>query len=194
MRLKFTLLMLILASVAMHAQTILLQETFQDWTPEAGVAPEPPSKSPNGVAYTITKKLADDKTQGTFSSNALIVAPTQSIGASGVAEGNGNPSKGRIVMKGARTYLELPKLPSVGVVKIIASAGTDLKEFRLQASVGNAFEDIAGTITPCEKAVTKLYTFNINIATPTTIRILPNSGSSINIWDVEVSAYVVTKK
>lgn len=194
MKLKLTLLMLILASVAMQAQTILLQETFQDWTAEAGIAPEPPSKSPTGVPYTITKRLFDGKTDGTFTSNALIVAPTQSIGAPGAAEGNGSPSKGRIVMKGTKTYLELPKLPSVGEISIKASAGTDLKEFKLQVLNGTVFEDVPNSVTPCAKEVTKVFTFNLNSASPTTLRIVPNSNSSINIWDLQVLSYKATPK
>ena len=146
----------------------------------------PPSTSPTGVEYTITKKLADSKTEGTYFSNELIVSPGQSIGASGRAEGNGSPSNGRIAIKGAKNYLQLPQLPSIGKVVIKASAGTDLKEFKLQASIGNRFVDIPETVTPCLKAVTKEYVFNLNYNQPTTIRIVPTSGSSINIWDVEI--------
>jgi hypothetical protein len=194
MKKKITLLLFCLATLIVNAQVLLLQETFQDWKSEAGIAPVPPSTSPSGVEYTFTKKLLDGKTDGTFTSNSIIVAPTQSIGTSGAAEGNGNPSRGRIAMKGAKTYLELPKLPSIGVVNIKASVGTDLKEFKLQASTGGAFEDIPGTVTACSKAVTKLYTFNFTYSTPTTLRIVPTSGSGVYIWDLEIFSYSTPKR
>lgn len=195
MKIKITLLLLCIATMIAKSQVLLLQETFQDWKAEVGIAPVPPSTSPSGVEYTFTKKLIDGQTDGTFSSNAIIVAPTQSIGTSGAAEGNGNPSKGRIVLKGAKNYLQLPQLPSVGIVNIKASAGTDLKEFKIQASSdGKLFEDVPQTVTPCSKAVIKLYTFNLTYSIPTTLRILPTSGSSVNIWDVEVFSYLLKTK
>jgi len=169
-----------------NAQELLVKENFQDWKAEMGIAPVPPSTSPTGVEYTMTKKLADGKTEGTFTSNALIVSPEQSIGASGKAEGNANPSKGRIAIKGAKNYLQLPLLPTIGKVVIKSSTGTDGKEFKLQASTGDRFEDIPETITPCLKALTKEYVFNLNYSKPTALRIVPTSGSSINIWDIEI--------
>jgi len=178
-----------------NAQIVLLQETFQDWTPEIGLAPVSPSKSPTGVEYSISKKLYDGKTEGTFTSNAIIVSPDQSIGTSGKAEGNGNPSNGRVAIKGAKNYLQLPQLPSVGIVNIKASVGTDLKEFKLQAVTdGGAFEDIDGTVSSCKKDVIKLYTFNLTYASPTTLRIVPTSGSGVYVWDLEVYSYSTTKK
>jgi hypothetical protein len=97
-------------------------------------------------------------------------------------------------MKGAKTYLQLPLLPSVGVVNIKASVGTDLKEFKLQASTGGVFEDIPGTVTACSKAVIKLYTFKLTYSTPTTLRIVPTSGSGVYIWDIEIYSYSTTKR
>ena len=186
---KITWLLLSLIVFTANAQVILLQENFQDWTPEQGIAPVPPSKSPGGVEYSITKKLYDGKTEGIFKSNALIVSPAQSIGEPGRAEGNDKPTPGRVAIKGAKNYLELPKLQSIGQVKIKANAGTDLKEFKLQAATNGYFEDIPETVTACPKAVTKLYTYNLKFATPTTLRIVPLSGSSIYIWDLEISSY-----
>jgi len=174
-------------SMISNAQVLLLQENFQDWKAEAGIAPEPPSKSPTGVEYSFSKKLVDAKTQGTFTSNALVVQPEQSIGTTGRADGNGSPTKGRIIMKGTKTYLQLPQLPSMGKVIIKASAGTDLKEFKIQASAdGKNFEDVANTLTPCEKAVIKAFSFNLSFAKPIVLRIVPNSSSAINIWDIEI--------
>lgn len=185
---KNTILFAFLLFVAiLKAQVLLVQENFQDWKAEIGIVPEPPSKSANGVEYSFTKKLADGKTEGTFTSNALVVAPEQSIGTTGRADGNGNPSNGRIVMKGIKTYLQLPQLPSVGKIIIKASAGTDLKEFKIQNSIdGKFFEDVANSVTPCEKAITKAFTFNLSFVKPTILRIVPNSSSSINIWDIEI--------
>ena len=194
MKTNLTLLFFCLSLLFANAQVVLIQETFQDWKAEPGIAPEPPSKSATGVAYTITKKLFDGKTDGTFTSNALVVAPNQSIGAPGAAEGNASPSKGRIVMKGTKTYLELPKLPSVGQVTIKASAGTDLKEFKLQILNGTTYEDVPNSVTPCSKEVTKSFTFNVNSSTPTTLRIVPNSNSAINIWDIQVTSNKTTSK
>jgi len=189
---KTILLLSILFATITNAQVLLLQENFQDWKP-AGIAPEPPSKSPTGVEYTFTKKLEDGKTQGTFTSNAIVVQPEQSIGTPGRADGNGSPTNGRIIMKGTKTYLQLPQLPSVGKVIIKASAGTDLKEFKIQASAdGKEFEDVDNTVTPCEKALTKAFTFNLSFAKPTVLRICPNSSSAINIWDIEI--YALSKK
>ena len=182
MKQKFILLLLFLASMAVNAQVVLLQENFQDWTAQD-----------TAISYSLTKKLFDGKTNGTFTSNALVVAPNQSIGKSGKAEGNGNPSNGRIVMKGAKTYLQLPELESVGQVNIKTSAGTDLKEFKLQVLKGGVFEDIRESITPCSKMTIKLFTFNFKFDSPTTLRIVPASGSSINIWDVQVYSFASNK-
>jgi hypothetical protein len=168
------------------AQTLLLQETFQDWTAEPGLAPIPPSKSPNGVDYSFTKMLFDGKTEAKFESNSIIVEPEKNAGNAGKAEGNGNPSNGRIALKGAKNYLQLPELPSVGKVIIKASVGTDLKEFKLQASAGSWFDDIAGTTTSCSKEVIKEYIFDLNYSKPTTLRIVPTSGSAVYIWDIQI--------
>ncbi|MDD2798600.1 MAG: hypothetical protein PHV20_08425 [Bacteroidales bacterium] len=194
MKKQITLILFCIVTFISNAQVILLQETFQDWKPEAGIAPEPPAKTATGVEYTFTKKLFDGKTEGTFKSNAIVVMPDQSIGAQGRADGNGNPSKGRVIMKGAKTFLELPQLTSIGLVTIKANAGTDQKEFKLQVLNGAMFEDIPNTTTPCDKAVTKVYTFNLSYNVPTTIRIMPTSGSSINIWDIEIQSVQTNKK
>lgn len=190
MRKTTLLFIIVLFSAIADAQVLLLQENFQDWKAEAGIASEPPGKSATGVEYSFTKTLVDGKTQGTFISNSLVVAPEQSIGATGRADGNDNPSNGRVVIKGTKTYLQLPQLPSVGQVIIKANAGTDLKEFKIQFSTdGKNFEDVPNSITPCEKAITKAYSFKLEFSAPTTLRILPNSNSSINIWDIEVYSY-----
>lgn len=176
-------------TIIAQSQVLLLQETFQDWKAETGIAPEPPSKSPTGVEYSFTKKLYDGKTDGTFTSNSLIVSPEQSIGKQGKADGNANPSKGRLSIKGAKNYLQLPQLPSVGKIVLKVSVGTDTKEFKLQASTGGSFEDIEGTVTSCSNEVTRAYTFNLNYPKSTTIRIVPTSGSSVYIWDLEVYSF-----
>jgi len=193
MKKTLALLLIFLASVTLKAQVVLIQETFQDWKAEPGTASVAPDKAYSGLPYTITKKLFDGKTEGTFSSNALIVAPDQAIGKAGVAEGNGNPSKGRIAMRGTSTFLQLPELPSVGKVNIKANAGTDLKEFKLQVLKDGSYQDIPGTVTPCSKAVIKLFTFNLAYSTPATIRIVPVSNSSIFIYDLEIFSYVAKK-
>jgi hypothetical protein len=189
MKQTLTFILIFLAAMTANAQVVLLQETFQDWKAEPGTPPVEPSKNATGVAYTITKKLFDGKTDGTFTSNAIIVNPNQSIGAPGAAEGNGSPSKGRIAMRGTTTYLQLPQLPSVGTVNIKANAGTDLKEFKLQVLKNGSYEDVQGTVTACSKGVTKLFTFNLAYATPTTLRIVPVSNSSIFIYDLQVNSY-----
>lgn len=187
---KLTLLLILgLITMMANSQTLLIQENFQDWKAEAGLAPEPPAKSPSGVEYSFTKKLYDGKTEGTFTSNALIVSPEQSIGKQGKAVGNANPSVGRIAIKGAKNYIQIPQLPSVGKIVLKVSVGTDKKEFKLQASTGGDFEDISGTETSCSNEVTKAFTFNLNFSKPTTIRIVPTSGSSVYIWDLEVYSF-----
>jgi hypothetical protein len=138
--------------------------------------------------------LFDGKTVGMFTSNALIVEPAKNIGKSGKADGNGNPTNGRIAIKGAKSFLELPELPSIGQVNIKASSGKDLREFKLQIYKNGDFVDISGTVTPCSNTVTKLYTFNFSYATPSTIRIVPTSGSRIYIYDLEVYSIGETKR
>ena len=186
MKKTLTLLFVLMSAVVVNAQVVLVQETFQDWKAEPGTPPVEPSKNATGVPYTITKKLFDGKTEGTFTSNALIVNPNQSIGAPGAAEGNGSPSKGRIAMRGTSTYLQLPELKSVGKVNIKANSGTDLKEFKIQVLKNGSYEDVPGTVTACSKGVTKLFSFNLAYSTPTTLRIVPVSNSSIFIYDLEV--------
>lgn len=178
MKRNITFLFLLFAAIAANSQTLLIQETFQDWTAQD-----------TSVSYSITKKIFDGKTIGTFTSNSLVVSPEQNIGKTGKAEGNANPSKGRIAIKGAKSYLQLPELASVGLINIKASSGKDLREFKLQVQTGGSFEDITGTVTPCSNTVTKLYTFNLKYSKPTTIRIVPTSGSKIYIYDLEVFSY-----
>jgi hypothetical protein len=186
MKKTLTLLIVFMAAIAVNAQVVLIQETFQDWKAEPGAPAAETGKPNTGVQYTITKKLFDGKTDGTFTSNAIIVAPSQSIGTPGAAEGNGSPSKGRIAMRGTSTYLQLPELKSVGKVNIKANAGTDLREFKIQVLKNGSYEDVPGTVTACSKAVTKFFSFNLSYSTPTTLRIVPVSNSSIFIYDLEV--------
>jgi hypothetical protein len=176
---KRLLIFIILAgSFLANAQTLLIRENFQDWKAQD-----------SAMNYSVTKLLADGKSQGTFISNYMIVAPLQSIGSSGKAEGNGNPSNGRVAIKGAKNYLQLPELPSIGLVKIKASVGTDQKEFKIQVLKGSSFVDVPGTLTACSKSPTKMYAFDMEFSKPTVIRILPTSGSNLYIWDIEIYSY-----
>jgi hypothetical protein len=194
MKKTLTLLLIFLAAITVNAQVVLLQETFQDWKAEPGTPAVETGKPNTGVPYTITKKLFDGRTEGTFISNAIIVTPDQSIGTTGRAEGNGNPSNGRIAMRGTTTYLQLPELPGIGKVNIKASSGTDLKEFKIQVLKNGSYEDVPGTVTACSKTVTKLFTFNLSCSTPTTIRIVPVSNSTIFFYDLEVYSYSTSKR
>lgn len=176
---KITLLLALIAFVVLaNAQVILIQENFQNWTAQA-----------TSSAYSITKTLADGITSGTFSSDKLVAAPAQSIGAAGTAAGNGSPTAGRVVIGSTAGYLELPTLPTIGQVQIKANIGTDLRTMKLQVKNGTIFEDIPNTTTTVNSAVTKLYTFNFTYSVPTVIRIV-TSNSSLNIWDLIVSSYV----
>jgi hypothetical protein len=175
---KITLLFALFAFILnAMGQVVLIQENFQNWTAQ-GTSGE----------YTITKTLADGVTNGTFTSDKLVVAPAQSIGGQGTAPGNGSPTPGRVVVGSTAGYLELPTLPSIGQVDIKANIGTDLRTMKLQIKNGSVFEDIPNTVTEINNAVTKLYTFNFAYSSPTTIRIV-TSNSSLNIWDLVVSSY-----
>ncbi|MHC1705664.1 MAG: hypothetical protein AB9846_17315 [Tenuifilaceae bacterium] len=178
MKRNFILLLFLFAVFVANSQTVLIQETFQDWNPQD-----------TAISYTLTKKLFDGKTNGTFTSNALVVDVKKPIGVGGTAEGNGNPSKGRVIIKDKTSYLQFPELKSVGKINIKASSGKDLKEFKLQVLKDGYFVDIPGTVTPCMKTVTKLFTYDFTYSKPTTIRIVPNSGGKIFIWDLEVFSY-----
>jgi hypothetical protein len=178
MKRNFVLLLFLFAAILANSQTVLLQETFQDWNAQD-----------TAINYTISKKLFDGKTIGTFTSNSLVVSPEQNIGKAGKAEGNANPSKGRIAIKGAKSYLQLPELASVGLINVKASSGKDLREFKLQVLTGGSFEDIPGTVTPCSNIITKQYTFKLKYSKQTTIRIVPTSGSRIYLYDLEVFSY-----
>jgi hypothetical protein len=90
--------------------------------------------------------------------------------------------------------LQLPQLPSAGTVNIKANAGTDLKEFKLQVLKNGSYEDVPGTVTACSKGVTKLFTFNLSFTTPTTLRIVPVSNSSIFFYDLQVYSSAPTKR
>ena len=174
---KITLLLALIAMTLLsNAQVVLIEENFQDWTAQG-----------TSGAYTITKTLADGTTQGTFISDRLIVAPSQSIGSAGT-NGGASPTVGRVVIGSTAGYLELPQLPSVGQVQIKANIGTDLRTMKLQVKNGEAFEDIAGTTTEIRKDLILLFTFNLTYSGPTTIRIV-TSNSSLNLWDLVVSSY-----
>lgn len=189
MKTKFTLLILSLfIAVSTQAQTLLLKENFQNWKAEAGE--EIPGKNNVGVSYKITKTLVDGVTEGTFSSNSIIVNPEMKIGKAGVIEGNVNPTNGSVAIKGTTTYLELPKLPSAGLVKIKAKSGTDEKGFKLQVSEdGKKFKDVAGSSTICNKAVIRLFEINCSNESPVIIRVVPTSNYTVYVFDVEVYSY-----
>lgn len=177
---KFTFLLFatFIISFTLKAQVVLVSENFQNWTAQG-----------TSGAYTVTKKLADGTTDGTFSSDKLIVAPSQSIGAAGTASGNGSPTIGRVVVGSTAGYFELPTLPTIGQIQIKANIGTDSRTMKLQIKNGSVFEDIPNTLTTVSKDVIKLFTYNFSYSTPTTIRIV-TSNSSLNIWDLVVSSYV----
>jgi len=169
------------------AQSLIIKENFQDWRAEIGTPPEVEGKPYTGVSYTITKKLYDGKTNGTFTSNALIVNPEQKPGKAGIAEGNGSPTNGCIVLKGSKSYLQLPQIPSISRIIIKAKSGSDLIDFKLQASNDSkTYKDIPESLTTCSNSVIKSYVFDVAYNEPTTIRILSTSGSSIYVFDIEV--------
>lgn len=173
------LLMLCMTVLAANAQSVIIQENFQDWPAQSVVGP-----------YTITKVLFDGTPNATFTASSLIVEPTQPIGSAGTATGNGSPSIGRVKIAGVTSELQLPQLPSIGVVNIKMSVGTDLNGYKLQVLDGVTWVDIPGTSAIGSKTVTKLFTHNLTYSTPTTIRIIANQSGSVNIWDVEVYSYV----
>lgn len=189
MKTKLTLLLLSLVLVIFtQAQTLLLKENFQNWKAEAGEVV--PGKNNVGVSYKITKILADGATEGTFSSNSIIVNPEMKIGKAGVVEGNGNPTNGSIALKGTSAYLELPKLPSAGIVKIKAKVGTDENGFKLQVSEdGKKFKDVAGSSTICNKNVIRLFEINCSNVSPVILRVVPTSNYTVFIFDLEVYSY-----
>lgn len=158
-------------------QVVLIQENFQNWTAQG-----------TSGAYTITKTLADGVTNGTFTSDKLTVAPTQSIGAAGTNPAASSPSAGRVVIGSSNGYLELPSLTSIGQVKIKANIGTSQRIMKLQVKNGANFEDITGTLTAVAKDTILLYTFTLNYSSPSTIRIV-TTNSSLNVWDLEVTSY-----
>ena len=127
---KFTFLLFatFIISFTLKAQVVLVSENFQNWTAQG-----------TSGAYTVTKKLADGTTDGTFSSDKLIVAPSQSIGAAGTASGNGSPTIGRVVVGSTAGYFELPTLPTIGQIQIKANIGTDLRTMKLQIKNGSVF-------------------------------------------------------
>jgi len=177
---KTTLVIVILLTTLMvNAQVLLVRENFQDWAVQATAG-----------SYTKTKMLADGTTNGTFTSSSLIVDPVASIGSAGTAVGNGNPSVGRVQIAGTTSALELPQLPSIGVVNIKMNPGTSPNGYKLQVYDGvTPWADIAGTTTAGDKNIIKLFTYNLTYASPTKIRIVANQGGSVSLWDVEVYSY-----
>jgi len=155
-----------------------IKETFSDWTDQAA----------GGVS--VTKKLVDGTTDGTFTGAAIVVSSTAGIGGAGTTDGNGNPSNGRISFNDATSYLQLPQLQTVGQINIKSNVGTDNNAFKLQTWDGATATDIPNTLTPCSKLITKLFTFNLAYNTAKTIRITTNQNGSVNLWDVQVNPYV----
>ena len=162
--------------MGVYGQVVLIRENFQNWTDQAVAG-----------SYSITKKLFDGTTDGTFTASSLIVESTKTIGSAGTAIGNGNPSVGRVAIAGTTSYLTLPQLPSIGTVNIKMNPGTTPNGYKLQVFDGiSTWTDIPGTATAGDKLITKLYTHNLSYTSPTQIRIIASQGGSVNIWDVEV--------
>ncbi|MBV5343609.1 hypothetical protein JZU68_08395, partial [bacterium] len=174
---KITLLLLmIITYIGVYGQVVLIKENFQNWTDQAVAG-----------SYSVTKKLFDGTTDGTFSGTLLKVESTSSIGSAGTAVGNGSPSAGRIIIAGTTSCLTLPLLPTIGTVNIKMNPGTTPNGYKIQVFDGiSSWTEIPGTATAGDKLVTKLYTHNLTYTTPTQIRIIASQGGSVNIWDLEV--------
>ena len=159
-------------------------ETFSDWNAQSATG-----------AYSITKKIFDGITDGTFTSNNLIVSPSQSITSSGTATGNGRPTAGRLQIGNATNYIQLPVLLGISTITTKNNAGTTGSGFKLQSSInGTTWVDISGATVSLKQTVIEAVTFNINTSSNIYIRMLPLQGGSIYFWDLQVNPYVSSIK
>lgn len=159
-------------------------ETFSDWNAQTSVG-----------AYSITKNLYDGVTSGTFSSDSLVVSPSQSIGSVGVASGNGRPSVGRFLITYMTNYIQLPFISNISTITCKNHAGTVGSGYKIQSSTdGINWSDVANGSISLKESVTEAVTFNINSSTTTYIRMIPLQNAGVYFWDLQVNPYISQTK
>ena len=165
--------------------TPTIVENFQDWTPDQSAV----------GTYSITKKLYDGVTNGTFAGTNMTVLAAQSIGSKGSAIGNANPSLGRITCTGSSNNFDLPVLTNIGRITLKAYGNSDGNGFKLQSSSdGSTFTDIVGATIYLSGSAVGGVNVNLTYNTTTYIRFKPLNGSGNNIYDLQVNPMVSASK
>ncbi len=179
MKFKLTLLLLILFNFSTFTQTILINENFQDWTPLTI------------AQYTnlpFYKNLFQSQLKGKYLGSYYSVFPTHTIGSDIITNRDFNPSPGCLVLTNHLSFLQLPELPSIGLIEINANAHTDQSSFKLLTFKDSSWVYIPGTFANVSKNEIKHYLFNIGSSSPVLIKIVSNQDDSLNIWDIKVSS------
>jgi len=158
-KLTFGLLMLISFSFIWAAT--IINENMQNWT--------------NRTSYgSYTQEIA-----------AGTVIMTRCLVTAGAAA-TGTCSAGRFQMEASTGIAEFPSLSSIGMVEFHFAAGAAGRSIKLQSYNGSTWTDIT-TFTGIE-TTGATYTYNVNVATPTQIR-LASPSNAVYVHDVIITDY-----
>ncbi len=114
----------------------------------------------------------------------------------------GASSVGRIILqktdsKTAAGVLEFPQVTSCGKVTVNANTGSVSKTFKLQKKNGANWDDLATFTTPSETlsetssaSACASFSYDVNSATPVTVRLINNTSSTLYFYEVWMTDYV----
>ncbi len=156
-----TVIIILALSFSLLSALTLINENIQNWT-----------------AYTSYGSYTQAIPAGTVSMTRCIVSPG--------AAATGTCTGGRIQCEASTGIVEFPELVSVGQVEFHFAAGSTGRSVKLQKLNGTNWEDI--TIFTDISATGATYSYAVNIATPTTIR-LANPSHALYVHDVIVTDY-----
>lgn len=164
MKVAILTMFMLLSMISLSALT-LINENISNWTAHA---------SYGNFTQTIPA--------GTVSLTSCLVQPNA------VASGTG--SSGRLQLQQSTGIVQFPELASIGQVEFHFAAGSSGRSVLLQKLNGSTWEEI--TIFTGIAATGATYSYDVNLSSPTTIR-LANPSHALYIHDIIVTDYQSTE-
>ncbi len=179
MRFKIALLIAIICVSFVHSQSLLIQENFQNWTPQIA----------SKLFATNTKTIYNAVTMGTFIMGSTLIEPNTTWQSNGFNNDYKILSNGRVALCGHGSFLQLPELESIGRVSLTATGSENLNSLIIQVMNGKKWINIPKSKRIVDKLVAKKITFDFSYVSPTSIRIISSENSKIYLWDLEVYSF-----
>ncbi len=156
-----SLLLIMMISIVTLSALTLIDENIQNWT-----------------AQTAYGNYTQAIPAGTVTLTSCIVTPN--------AMATGTCSMGKIQVQATNGCAQFPELPSIGQVEFHLVAGSTGRSIKLQKLNGANWDDIT-TFTGITSAGST-YSYNVNIQTPTTIR-LARASHVLYVHDIIITDY-----